>query len=268
MKSKVIAVPYVVWAVIFIVVPSLFVAYFAFTDSHGSFTLENISKMGKYMNVFGRSVAYAAAATVLCLVFGYLLAYFMAHLKERQKSICLVLLMLPMWINLVLRTQALQNILMDNGIINRFLGLLNIPSVKLLDTSFAVILGLIYNYLPFMVLPVFTSLEKLDNKIIEAAQDLGADSRKVFTKVILPLSMPGVYSGIIMVFIPCLSTFVISEKLGGGKVYLIGNVINDMFNQNYNFNVGAAISLVMMFIMILTLIVFSFLDDETKEGIL
>lgn len=268
MKSKVIAVPYVVWAGIFIIVPSLFVGYFAFTDKNGAFTLENISKIGKYMNVFGRSIVYAAAATVLCLIFGYLLAYFMAHLKEHQKSVCLVLLMLPMWINLILRTQALQNILMDNGMLNKFLGLFNIPAVKFLDTSFSVLLGLVYNYLPFMVLPIFTSLEKLDSKVIEAAQDLGANSKNVFTKVILPLSMPGVYSGIIMVFIPCLSTFVISEKLGGGKVYLIGNVINDMFNQNYNFNVGAAISLVMMLIMIITLIVFSFLDDETKEGIL
>ena len=268
MKSRVIAVPYVIWSGIFIIVPTLFVGYFAFTDSNGTFTFENISKIGKYANVFGRSIVYAAVATVLCLIFGYLLAYFMAHLKEHQKSLCLVLLMLPMWINLVQRTQALQNILMDNGVINRLLGLLNIPSLKLLDTSFSVVLGLIYNYLPFMVLPIFTSLEKLDNKVIEAAQDLGANSVNVFTKITLPLSMPGVYSGIIMVFIPCLSTFVISEKLGGGKVYLIGNVINDMFNQNYNFNVGAAISLVMMLIMIITLVVFGFLDDETKEGIL
>lgn len=268
MKSRVIAVPYIVWAGIFIIVPTLFVGYFAFTDSNGAFTVDNVAQMGKYMNVFGRSVAYAAVATVLCLVFGYLLAYFMAHLKERQKSLCLVLLMLPMWINLVLRTQALQNILMDNGMLNKLLSFFNISPVKILDTPFAVVLGLIYNYLPFMVLPIFTSLEKLDRKVIEAAQDLGANSFNVFTKVTLPLSMSGIYSGIIMVFIPCLSTFVISEKLGGGKVYLIGNVINDMFNQNYNFNVGAAISLVMMLIMILTLIVFSFLDDETKEGIL
>ena len=268
MKSKVIAVPYIVWAGIFIVVPTAFVGYFALTDASGAFTLDNIFSMSKYLNVFGRSIVYASAATVLCLFFGYLLAYFMAHLNEQYKSLCLVLLMLPMWINLVLRTQALQNILMDNGILNKLLSCFGMTSVKLLNTPFAVILGLIYNYLPFMVLPIFTSLEKLDNKIIEAAQDLGANAACVFRRVILPLSMPGVYSGIIMVFIPCLSTFVISEKLGGGKVYLIGNVINDMFNVNYNFNVGAAISLVMLFLMIITLIVFSFLDDETKEGIL
>lgn len=267
MKSRVIAVPYIVWACIFIIVPTLFVGYFALTDANG-FTLDNIAKIGNFMGVFWRSIIYSVAATVLCLILGYILAYIMAHASERFKSWCLVLLMLPMWINLVLRTHALQNLLMDNGVLNKFFMMMGLPAVKMLGTPFTVILGLIYNYLPFMVLPIFTSLEKMDGKVIEAAQDLGANSVNVFRKVILPLSMPGVFSGIIMVFIPCLSTFVISEKLGGGKVYLLGNVINDMFNLNYNFNVGSALSLVMMIVMIVTLAVFSLLDDETKEGIL
>ena len=268
MKSKVIAVPYVVWACIFIVVPTLFVGYFAFTDTNGAFTFENVKQISKYTTVLWRSVLYAFIATVVCLLLGYILAYLMSRLKESHKSISLVLLMLPMWINLVLRTQALQNILMDNGIINKLFGLVGISPVSMLNTPFAVVLGLVYNYLPFMVLPIFTSLEKLDKKVIEAAQDLGANNFCVFRRVILPLSMQGVFSGILMVFIPCLSTFVISDKLSGGKVYLIGNAINDMFNQNYNFNVGAALSLVMMVLMILTLVIFSFLDDETKEGLL
>lgn len=268
MKSRVISVPYVVWACIFIVVPTLFVGYFAFTDNSGAFTLENVRQIGKYTRVFLRSIEYSVVATVCCLAFGYVLAYIMSRLGERQKTISLLLLMLPMWINFVLRTQALQNILMDNGVLNSFLSMLGLPGIYILDTPAAVVLGLIYNYLPFMVLPIFTSLEKLDTKVIEAAHDLGANRFNVFRRVVLPLSMPGVFSGIIMVLIPCLSTFVISEKLGGGKTYLIGNAINDMFNQNYNFNVGAAISLVMMFIMVLTLIVFGFLDEETKEGIL
>lgn len=268
MKSKVIAVPYIIWAGIFIVVPTLFVGYFAFTDNSGAFTLENVKQISRFTDVLARSAAYAAIATVVCLFFGYILAYIMSHLKERAKSITLVLLMLPMWINFVLRTQALQNLLMDNGFINMLLDSVGLEPVKLLDTHFAVVLGLVYNYLPFMVLPIFTALEKLDNKVIEAAQDLGANGPTVFRRVILPLSMPGVYSGIIMVFIPCLSTFVISEKLGGGKVYLIGNVINDMFTQNYNFNAGAAISLVMMIIMLVVLIIVGFLDDETKEGLI
>ena len=268
MKSKVIAVPYIVWAIIFIVVPTLFVGYFAFTDANGAFTFENIKEISNVTEVLWRSICYAFISTVFCLIFGYMLAYIMTSLKEHHKSIALVLLMLPMWINLVLRTQALQNLLMDNGLINKVLEMFNIDPVKMFGTPFAVVLGLVYNYLPFMVLPIFTALEKLDVKVIEAAQDLGANKFMVFRRVIFPLSMSGVYSGIIMVFIPCLSTFVISEKMGGGKVYLIGNVINDVFNQNYNFNVGAAISLVMMLIMLVTLVVFSFLDDETKEGIL
>lgn len=268
MKSKVIAVPYVVWAGIFIVVPTLFVGYFAFTDNNGAFTLENVNQIFKYTTVLWRSVQYAFIATVVCLLLGYMLAYIMSRLKENQKTVALILLMLPMWINLVLRTQALQNILMDNGIINKLLGVFGIHAISMLNTPFSVVLGLVYNYLPFMVLPIFTSLEKQDKSVIEAAEDLGANGFYVFKRVILPLSMPGIFSGILMVFIPCLSTFVISDKLSGGKIYLIGNAINDMFNQNYNFNVGAALSLVMMIIMMLTLVVFSFLDDETKEGIL
>ncbi len=268
MKSKVIAVPYIVWLIIFTVVPTFFVGYFAFTDVNGAFTLENIKEISNITEVLWRSISYAFIATVCCLLFGYVFAYIMTSLKEKHKSIALVLLMLPMWINLVLRTQALQNLLMDNGFINSVLTTLGLDTVKMFGTPFAVVLGLVYNYLPFMVLPIFTALEKMDPKVIEAAQDLGANKFNVFRRVILPMSMSGVYSGIIMVFIPCLSTFVISEKMGGGKVYLIGNVINDVFNQNYNFNVGAAISLVMMVIMLITLVVFSFLDDETKEGIL
>lgn len=268
MKSKVIAVPYIIWAGIFIVVPTIFVGYFAFTDANGAFTLENIKQISKYTEVLGRSALYAGVATIVCMLLGYMLAYIMSKLSERSKSIALVLLMLPMWINFVLRTQALQNLLMDNGFINKFLNIIGIESLKLLDTHFAVVLGLVYNYLPFMVLPIFTALEKLDEKVIEAAQDLGANNITVFRRVILPLSMPGIYSGVIMVFIPCLSTFVISEKLGGGKVYLIGNVINDMFTQNYNFNAGAAISLVMMLIMFGVLILVGFMDDETKEGLI
>ena len=268
MKNKVIAIPYIIWAGIFIVIPTIFVGYFAFTNDSGTFTLDNVKQISRFTDVLARSAVYAAIATVVCLLFGYILAYIMSQLKERSKSIALVLLMLPMWINFVLRTQALQNLLMDNGFINMLLNSIGLEPVKLLDTHFAVVLGLVYNYLPFMVLPIFTALEKLDKKVIEAAQDLGANSPTVFRRVILPLSLPGVYSGIIMVFIPCLSTFVISEKLGGGKVYLIGNVINDMFTQNYNFNAGAAISLVMMLIMLVVLVIVGFLDDETKEGLI
>lgn len=264
MKKKLIAVPYYIWALIFIVVPLLMIAYCAFTDAGGSFTTANILQIGKYGTVLIRSVVYALIATACCLVLGYYLAYIMAQQSERTKTLLMILLMLPMWINFVLRTQAMQDIL---DLIQSWLKNAGF-SLQVSNTGFAVVLGLIYNYLPFMVLPIYTSLEKLDPKVIEAAEDLGANRLRVFQKVILPLTMPGVGSGIIMVFVPTISTFVISEKLGGAKYNLIGNVIQEQFLTVYNPNVGAAISLVMLVLILFTLVIFSFLDDETKEGIL
>lgn len=264
MKKTLIAVPYYVWAAVFIVVPLLMIAYCAFTDANGSFTVENMLVIGKYWPVLLRSLGYALIATVCCLVIGYFLAYFMAQQKERTKTLLMILLMLPMWINFVLRTQAMQDIL---DLIQNWLRNADIP-VRISNTGFAVVLGLIYNYLPFMVLPIFTALEKLDRRVIEAAEDLGANRLRVFQRVILPLSMPGVWSGIIMVFVPTVSTFVVSEKLGGAKFNLIGNIIQEQFLTVYNPNVGAAISLVMLLLFIVVMVIFSFLDDETKEGLL
>ena len=264
MKKQLIAIPYYVWATLFIVVPILMIAYCAFTNSDGAFTLENIKQIGLYWPVMLRSVLYAVIATVFCLIFGYMLAYCMAQQSERVKIVLMILLMLPMWINFVLRTQAMQDIL---DLIQNWLREAGIP-LRVSNNPFAVVLGLIYNYLPFMVLPIYTSLEKLDQRVIEAAEDLGANRFQVFKKVILPLTMPGVGSGIIMVFVPTISTFVISEKLGGAKHNLIGNVIQEQFLQVYNPNVGAAISLVMLVLILFTLVIFSFLDDETKEGLL
>ncbi|MBR2013263.1 MAG: ABC transporter permease [Clostridia bacterium] len=264
MKKKLIAVPYYVWAAVFIVVPLLMIAYSSFTDAQGNFTLDNIVQIGKYWPVMLRSVLYALVATVCCLVLGYLLAYFMAQQSERTKTMLMILLMLPMWINFVLRTQAMQDLL---DLLQNWLRVADIP-LQISNNPFAVVLGLIYNYLPFMVLPIYTSLEKLDQRVIEAAEDLGANRFNVFRKVILPLTMPGIGSGIIMVFVPTISTFVISEKLGGAKHNLIGNVIQEQFLQVYNPNVGAAISLVMLLLILFILIIFSALDEETKEGLL
>lgn len=264
MKKTLIAVPYYVWAAVFIVVPLLMIAYCAFTDANGSFTVENMLVIGKYWPVLLRSIGYALIATVCCLVIGYFLAYFMAQQSERGKSLLMILLMLPMWINFVLRTQAMQDIL---DLIQNWLRNADI-AIRISNTGFAVVLGLIYNYLPFMVLPIFTALEKLDRRVIEAAEDLGANRFRVFQRVILPLSMPGVWSGIIMVFVPTVSTFVVSEKLGGAKFNLIGNIIQEQFLTVYNPNVGAAISLVMLLLFIVVMVIFSFLDDETKEGLI
>ncbi|MBQ8600882.1 MAG: ABC transporter permease [Clostridia bacterium] len=264
MKKTLIAVPYYVWAAVFIVVPLLMIAYCAFTDANGSFTVENMLVIGKYWPVLLRSIGYALIATVCCLVIGYFLAYFIAQQSERGKSLLMILLMLPMWINFVLRTQAMQDIL---DLIQNWLRNADI-AIRISNTGFAVVLGLIYNYLPFMVLPIFTALEKLDRRVIEAAEDLGANRFRVFQRVILPLSMPGVWSGIIMVFVPTVSTFVVSEKLGGAKFNLIGNIIQEQFLTVYNPNVGAAISLVMLLLFSVVMVIFSFLDDETKEGLI
>ncbi len=264
MKKTLIAVPYYVWATLFIIVPLLMIVYCAFTDATGAFTTENVLVIGKYWPVLLRSLAYAVVATICCLILGYLLAYFMAQQSERTKTVLMILLMLPMWINFVLRTQAMQDLL---DLLQNFLRDAQIP-LRISNTPFAVVLGLIYNYLPFMVLPIYTALEKLDKKVIEAAEDLGANRFQVFQRVILPLSMPGVGSGIIMVLVPTVSTFVISEKLGGAKYNLIGNIIQEQFLTVYNPNVGAAISLVMLLLIMIVMVIFSFLDDETKEGIL
>ncbi len=264
MKKKLIAVPYYIWAIVFIVVPLLMIAYCAFTDASGAFTVDNVRQIAKYWPVLLRSLLYAGIATVCCLLIGYPLAYFMAQQSDRTKLVLMILLMLPMWISFVLRTQAMQDLL---DLLQGFLNDANIP-LQIRNNAFAVVLGLIYNYLPFMVLPIYTSLEKMDQKVIEAAEDLGANRIKVFQKVILPLTMPGIGSGFIMVFVPTISTFVVSEKLGGAKFNLIGNVIQEQFLQVYNPNVGAAISLVMLVLILFILIIFSTLDDETKEGLL
>ena len=269
-KKSLIAVPYYVWAVLFIVVPLIIVCVFAFTDEGGNFTFDNVLKITENIDILLRSVLYAVIATIVCLIVGYAFAYFMSKQGPKTKSILMILIILPMWINFILRTQALQNLLimLQNGI-NSILSTMHMQNITLIFTPFAVILGLVYNYLPFMVLPIYTSLEKLDNKVIEAAQDLGAGRFNVFRRITLPLTMPGIGSGIIMVFVPVISTFVISEKMGGGKFNLIGNIIQEQFlGTMYNPHVGAAISLVMLVLILITLVIFSFLDDETREGLI
>ncbi len=264
MKKKLIAIPYYIWAVVFIVVPLLMIVYCAFTDAGGRFTTANMLQIGKYNTVLLRSVEYALIATACCLVLGYILAYMMAQQTDRMKTLLMILLMLPMWINFVLRTQAMQDLL---DLVQAWIKSAGLH-LQVSNTGFAVVLGLVYNYLPFMVLPIYTSLEKLDKRVVEAAEDLGANRFRVFQRIILPLTTPGIGSGIIMVFVPTISTFVISEKLGGAKYNLIGNIIQEQFLTVYNPNVGAAISLVMLVLILLILVIFSFLDDETKEGIL
>lgn len=252
MKSKLVSAPYLVWMVVFILVPLLMVAYFAFTDSEGHFTLDYVSSVAQYTPIFIRSIWLALIATVICLVIAYPLAYILTGLKKSTQGTMLMIVMLPMWMNFLLRTYAWMTLLGNNGLINSLLGLIGIGPIKLLNTEGAVVLGMVYNYLPFMILPIYSVMVKIDKSILEAASDLGCNSRKTMLKVVFPLSLPGVFSGITMVFVPAISTFIISRMLGGGGNLLIGDLIEMQFLGNsYNINLGAAISLVLMVIVLL-----------------
>ncbi len=247
MKSKAISYPYVIWMAIFVVAPILIITVYAFTAASGGFTLANFQEMGKYAAAFGRSFALAGIATVICVLMGYPLAYVLAREKGWLHRMATMLIMLPMWMNFLLRTYSWQLLLERNGLINAFLGLFGLGPFQMIDTQGAIVLGMVYNYLPYMILPIFSVIEKIDTKVIEAAQDLGADNAMVFRKVIFPLSRPGVLSGVTMVFIPSVSTFAISGLLGGNNILLLGNLIDMQFLGNaYNPHLGSAISLVMM----------------------
>ena len=260
--QKLAASPHIVWMIMFIVAPMLFVVYFAFTDDNG-FSLSNIVNLTKYSNTFILSIAFALIATVICLIIGYPLAYFMAKSKPKTRKIFLVLLMLPMWCNLLIRTYALMALLDNGGLLNSTLESLGLNKVHIVGTDFGVILGMIYDFLPYMVLPIFTTISKIDKRYTEAAADLGCNNFKVMTKVVFPLSISGVVSGITMVFVPSISTFYISQKLGAGKIDLIGDTIERLFQTPSTYNIGAAISLVMMILILISVgIMNKFSDDE------
>lgn len=265
MKRKLIAAPYLVWMVVFIVVPLLMVAYFAFTDDNGAFTLEYVSEVAKYTNIFTRSIWLAAIATVICLLIAYPLAYILTGMERNVQSTMLMIVMLPMWMNFLLRTYAWMTILGNNGILNTFLGYFGLGPYKLLNTEGAVVLGMVYNYLPYMILPLYSVMVKIDKSLIEAGQDLGCNSMKVLAKIIVPLSLPGIMSGITMVFVPAISTFIISRMLGGGGNLLIGDLIEMQFLGNsYNPNLGAGISLVLMVIILLIMTLMNQFDNDDR----
>ena len=263
MKSKAIAFPYVGWMALFVVAPLVIITVYAFTSDAGGFTLANFQDMAQYTAAFGRSFLLAAIATVICVLIGYPLAYFLARETSWVHRMATMLIMLPMWMNFLLRTYAWMSLLEHNGIINRFLGLLGVGPFNMINTSGAVVLGMVYNYLPYMVLPLYTIMVKIDNSVIEAAQDLGANVYHVVAKVLVPLSMPGITTGITMVFVPSISTFIISRMLGGGSNLLIGDLIELQFLGNsYNYNLGSAMSLVLMVIVLLCM---SFTTADTEE---
>ncbi len=268
-KNKWTAAPYLVWMAIFVIVPLIMVIYYALTNDAGEFTLENVFMIGRYSSVYGRSPLLAAEATIICLVIAFPVGYFLSRLQVNKQHIMLMLVMLPMWMNFLLRTYAWMTLLENNGLINRLLGLFGIGPFHMINTSGAVVLGMVYNYLPYMILPLYTAMTKIDQSIIEAAQDLGANTRRIVTRVLLPLSTPGIATGITMVFVPSVSTFVISRMLGGGSNLLIGDLIELQFLGNsYNFHVGSAMSLVLMVIVLLCMSFTSSFDESEMEGVI
>ncbi len=255
-QMKIFAAPYLVWMVVFILVPLLMVAYFAFTNDEGQLTMQYVSDVGQYANIFVRSIWLALIATVICLVLAYPLAFILSRMDKHKQGTMLLIVMLPMWMNFLLRTYAWMTLLGNNGIINYLFGLVGLGPFKLINTSGAVVLGMVYNYLPFMILPLYSVMVKIDKSVIEAATDLGCNFWQTLLRVIVPLSVPGITSGITMVFVPAISTFIISRMLGGGSNLLIGDLIEMQFLGNaYNPHLGAAISLVLMVIILLIMTV-------------
>ena len=251
------AAPHVFWAVLFIVLPLLIVLYYAFTDANGSFSFENIKTLPSYASIFGLSIELSVIATAVCLLIGYPLAYIIARADPKKQKIFIMLLMLPMWTNLLIRTYSIMAILDNGGILNTLLG----TSMQIVGTKGAVIFGMVYDFLPYMVLPIYTCVSKIDRNMWEAANDLGCTPLQTMTKVILPLSMSGIISGVTMVLVPSISTFYISQKLGGGTFEVIGDTIERQFVTGA-LNVGAAISLVMMILILISITVMNRFSDE------
>ena len=277
MKNKLswFAVPYVGWMALMVVIPILIMVVYAFTTADFEGTTENFSEMGLYASVFVRSFRLALIATLVCLFIGYPVSYWMAHEGPGFQRLAMALIMLPMWMNFLLRTYSWMSILENNGLLNQFfraiglLDLLGVEYIPMIGTSGAVVLGMVYNYLPFMILPIYSVIVKLDGSLLEAARDLGADSGRVFRKVILPLSLPGVLSGVTMVFVPSVSTFAISRLLGGGAQMMLGDLIEQQFlGGAYDPHLGAAISMVMMVIVVVCMVVMNRFGEGEGEAVL
>ncbi len=257
MYKKLMAGPYLLWMIVFTLVPLLFVFYYGFTDSDGSFTLSNITAIADkiHLEALGLSLLLAFLSTAICLLLAYPLALILSKNSSNSRSFVIFIFILPMWINFLLRIIAIRLLIADNGIINNILSFFHLPSMNIMYTPAAIVLGMVYDYFPFMVLPIYNALIKIDRNLLDAAGDLGANSWKKFIKVIFPLSIPGVVSGITMVFVPSISEFVIADILGGGKILLIGNIIEQEFNRGNNWNLGSGISIVLMIFIFISMMI-------------
>ena len=265
--NKLVASPYIVWSAIFIVVPLIIMVYFSLTDQNGAFTLANISEIGKYKKAFGISILYAAAATLITLVLAYPMAYFMTKLNISSQRMLFMIVMIPMWMNFLIRTYSWITILANTGLINTFLSKLGLGPLRLINTPGAVILGMVYDFIPYMILPLYSVMSGLDKSLLEAAEDLGSDAFTKFRRVLFPLSKPGMISGITMVFVPSVSTFYISQKLGGNKTMLIGDTIEYFFNLGPTYyNIASAISLVLMVMILVCLFIMNRCGGNDEDG--
>ncbi len=261
--SSIAAAPHIFWSILFIILPLIIVLYYAFTDSDGNFSFSNIAALPSYASIFWLSLELAIIATAVCLIIGYPLAYIIAKSSPKKQKIFIMMLMLPMWTNLLIRTYSIMAILDNGGILNTLLG----TSMQIVGTKGAVIFGMVYDFLPYMVLPIYTCISKIDKHMWEAANDLGCNTAKTLTRVIIPLSRSGIISGVTMVLVPSISTFYISQKLGGGTFELIGDTIERQFVTGA-LNVAAAISLVMMILILLSLTVMNKFGNQDDGGII
>ena len=272
-NQRFLALPFGLWAVLFIVLPLFFVLWNGLKDVDGGFTLVHLQTVlqWEYLKALGLSVELALISTFICLVLAYPLCLILRERKESRGLLVFLLFLLPLWMNSLLTTMAWQTILEKHGLINMFLQLLGLPEVHIINTPLAIIIGMVYNFLPYMVLPLYVAINRIDSSIIEAARDLGANPYQTFRRVLLPLSMPGIVSGSTMVFIPALTTFVISALLGGNKVLLVGNIIEQEFTAAYDWQLGSALSMVLMVFIILNILLEAFTDNgetarQTKKG--
>jgi spermidine/putrescine transport system permease protein len=260
--------PFLVWTVAFIMIPLAIIVYYGLTTSEGHFTLSNIAQMWTPENrkALGYALLLSLISTIICLVMAYPLAMILCSLKSGANGLIVMIFIIPMWMNFLLRTMAWQTLLEKTGVINMLLGWLHLPSLNIINTPYAIVLGMVYNFLPYMLLPIYNCLSKIDQNVINAAHDLGAGEVQTFLKIIFPLSIPGVVSGITMVFVPSLTTFVISDLLGGSKILLIGNVIEQKFKQGNNWNVGSGLSLVLMVFILISMAIMQKYDKD-GEGV-
>ena len=265
--GRLLSAPYLLWETVFILIPLGMVFYFGLTDRTGAFTLENVLAMmsAEHAKALWLSIGLSLASTLICFLLAYPLSMILAHMNVNQHSFIVLIFILPMWMNFLLRTLAWQTLLEKNGVINHILEFLHMPSLNIINTPAAIILGMVYNFLPFMVLPVYNSLVKIDLNVVNAARDLGANELQTFIKITFPLTLPGVISGITMVFVPALTTFVISKLLGGSKILLIGNVIEEEFTQAGNWHLGSGLSIVLMIFIIFNMVI-SAIFDKNGEG--